>query len=172
MSSDPARVPVRRNSLLLCLGLSALLASCQVRPLYDDSAATRESLGAIAYSDADSRVELEVRNQLIFMTGGGAGEPASPQYRVQLSVSSSTGEVLVNQSSVASAGRVVVSGAYTLQRVSDGTILKAGRRQAVSLVDFPAQQFAKLRAIRDAENRAARELAELIRVDLAMVLGR
>lgn len=172
MSSDPARVPVRRNSLLLCLGLSALLASCQVRPLYDDSAATRENLGSIAYSDADSRVELEVRNQLIFMTGGGAGEPASPQYRVQLSVSSSTGEVLVNQSSVASAGRVVVSGAYTLQRVSDGTILKAGRRQAVSLVDFPAQQFAKLRAIRDAENRAARELAELIRVDLAMVLGR
>lgn len=172
MSSDLARVPARRKSLLLCLGLSALLASCQVRPLYDDSAATRENLGAIAYSDADSRVELEVRNQLIFMTGGGAGEPASPQYRVQLSVSSSTGEVLVSQSSVASAGRAVVSGAYTLQRVSDGTILKAGRRQAVSLVDFPAQQFAKLRAIRDAENRAARELAELIRADLAMVLGR
>lgn len=173
MSSDPVRVPVRRTSLLLCLGLTTLLASCQVRPLYDDTAATRENLGAIAYSDADDRIELEVRNQLVFMTGGGAGEPATPQYRVDLKVESDVTGVLLEQSSdTATAGRVTVSADYTLERVADGTVLKAGHRQAVSLVDFPTQQFAKLRAVRDAENRAARELAELIRADLAMVLGR
>ncbi|WP_454748147.1 LPS assembly lipoprotein LptE [Ciceribacter selenitireducens] len=173
MSSDPVRVPVRRTSLLLCLGLSALLASCQVRPLYDDTAATRQNLGAIAYSDADDRVELEVRNQLVFMTEGGAGEPATPQYRVDLKVESDVRGVLLEQSSdTAAAGRVTVSADYTLERVADATVLKVGHRQAVSLVDFPTQQFAKLRAARDAENRAARELAELIRADLAMVLGR
>lgn len=173
MSSDPVRVPVRRTSLLLCLGLSALLASCQVRPLYDDTAATRQNLGAIAYSDADDRVEVEVRNQLVFMTGGGAGEPATPQYRVDLKVESDVRGVLLEQSSdTAAAGRVTVSADYTLERVADATVLKVGHRQAVSLVDFPTQQFAKLRAVRDAENRAARELAELIRADLAMVLGR
>lgn len=173
MSSDPFRVPARRTSLLICLGLSMLLASCQVRPLYDDAAATRENLGAIAYSDADDRVELEVRNQLIFMTGGGAGEPAAPQYRVDLKVESDlTGVMLEQSSDTARAGRVTVSADYTLERVSDNTVLKAGHRQVVSLVDFPAQEFAKLRAVRDAENRAARELAELIRADLAMVLGR
>ena len=173
MSFDPVRVPARRTSLLICLGLSVLLASCQVRPLYDDTAATRENLGAIAYSDADDRVELEVRNQLIFMTGGGAGEPAAPQYRVDLKVESDlTGVMLEQSSDTARAGRVTVSADYTLERVSDNTVLKAGHRQVVSLVDFPAQEFAKLRAARDAENRAARELAELIRADLAMVLGR
>ncbi len=173
MSSDPVRVPARRTSLLICLGLSVLLASCQVRPLYDDAAATRENLGSIAYSDADDRVELEVRNQLIFMTGGGAGEPAAPQYRVDLKVESDlTGVMLEQSSDTARAGRVRVSADYTLERVSDNTVLKAGHRQVVSLVDFPAQEFAKLRAVRDAENRAARELAELIRADLAMVLGR
>lgn len=173
MSSDPVRVPVHRTSLLLCLGLSALLASCQVRPLYDDTAATRQNLGAIAYSDADDRVELEVRNQLVFMTGGGAGEPATPQYRVDLKVESDVRGVLLEQSSdTAAAGRITVSADYTLERVADATMLKVGHRQAVALVDFPTQQFAKLRAVRDAENRAARELAELIRADLAMVLGR
>lgn len=173
MSSEPLRVPASRTSLLICLGLSMLLASCQVRPLYDDTAATRENLGAIAYSDADDQVELEVRNQLIFMTGGGAGEPVAPQYRVDLKVDSDlTGVMLEQSSDTARAGRVTVSADYTLERLSDNTVLKAGHRQAVSLVDFPAQEFAKLRAVRDAENRAARELAELIRADLAMVLGR
>lgn len=173
MSSEPLRVPASRTSLLICLGLSMLLASCQVRPLYDDTAATRENLGAIAYSDADDRVELEVRNQLIFMTGGGAGEPAAPQYRVDLKVESDlTGVMLEQSSDTALAGRVTVTADYTLERLTDNTVLKAGHRQVVSLVDFPAQEFAKLRAVRDAENRAARELAELIRADLAMVLGR
>ncbi|MBW8446454.1 MAG: hypothetical protein K0M49_12565 [Arenimonas sp.] len=173
MSSEPLRVPASRTSLLICLGLSMLLASCQVRPLYDDTAATRENLGAIAYSDADDRVELEVRNQLIFMTGGGAGEPAAPQYRVDLKVESDlTGVMLEQSSDTARAGRVTVTADYTLERLTDNTVLKAGHRQVVSLVDFPAQEFAKLRAVRDAENRAARELAELIRADLAMVLGR
>ncbi|GEO86604.1 MULTISPECIES: hypothetical protein [Alphaproteobacteria] len=173
MSSDPVRLPVRRTSLLLALGLSAILASCQARPLYGDSAATQKSLGAIAYSEADDRVELEVRNQLIFMTGGGAGEPAAPEYRVELKVETKTTGVLLDRSSdTFKAGRVAVSADYTLERIADNTVLKAGHRQAVSLVDFPAQEFAKHRAIRDGENRAARELAELIRADLAMVLGR
>ena len=107
------------------------------------------------------------------MTGGGAGEPAAPQYRVELKVESDVTGVLLEQSSdTAAAGRVTVSADYTLERVADATVLKVGHRQAVSLVDYPTQQFAKLRAVRDAENRAARELAELIRADLAMVLGR
>ncbi|WP_246701844.1 hypothetical protein [Rhizobium terricola] len=172
MSFDPVRVPARRLSLALCLTFTALVASCQVRPLYNETAATQANLGAIAYSDATSRVELEVRNQLIFMTGGGSGEPASPQYRVKLKVSSSAGEVLDSQSTVAQTGRVLVIGNYILERVSDGTVLKVGTRKTVALVDFPFQEFAKLRAIRDAENRGARELAELIRADLSMVLGR
>jgi LPS-assembly lipoprotein len=39
-------------------------------------------------------------------------------------------------------------------------------------VDLPQQEFAKIRATRDAENRAARELAEIIRTDIAATLGR
>jgi LPS-assembly lipoprotein len=56
--------------------------------------------------------------------------------------------------------------------ISDDTVLKTGRRTGVALFDYPRQEFAKLRAVRDAETRAARELAELIYADLAMALGR
>ena len=50
--------------------------------------------------------------------------------------------------------------------------VKTGKRRTVALVDYPDQEFAKIRATRDAEDRAARELAELIRADIAAWLGR
>lgn len=171
MSCDPVILPFRK--LLLGFGLAMTLAGCQVRPLYDDASGTRESLGSIVYSAASNRVGQEVRNHLIFLTGGGAGEPASPEYEVDLQVSATTMGVLLDQSSdTANAGRVIVSANYTLQRASDASVLHTGRRQVVAVVDYPSQQFAKLRAVRDGEDRAARELAEFIRADLASALGR
>ncbi|MHB0951611.1 MAG: hypothetical protein ACYC10_06760 [Allorhizobium sp.] len=149
------------------------LAGCQVRPLYDDASGTGESLGSIVYSAASNRVGQEVRNHLIFLTGGGAGEPANPEYEVNLQVSATTMGVLLDQSSdTAKAGRFIVSANYTLKRASDATVLHTGRRQVVAVVDYPSQEFAKLRAVRDGEDRAARELAEFIRADLASALGR
>jgi LPS-assembly lipoprotein len=156
-----------------------LVAGCQVRPLYSDGPAGKpaQALASISISEAKDRTEQRVRNALIFLTSGGKGEPASPQYRLALSVDEQTTGVLYNErnndkdSDTASAGRVVVTADYNLTRVDTGTTVKSGHRSAIALVDFPVQEFAKLRAIRDAENRAARELAEIIRADLAAALA-
>lgn len=160
-----------RRTVLLTAAL--LLAGCQARPLYQDTDGhTRASLAAIAYSPADSRVGLETRNRLIFLTTGGV-ESVTPQYRVELDVTSSVQGVLLDRAAdTPNAGRAVATGTYTLKRISDDTVLKTGRRQSVALFDYPRQEFAKLRAVRDAETRAARELAELIYADLTMTLGR
>ncbi len=162
-----------RRTMLVAAAL--LLAGCQARPLYqsmDGDGGTRGSLAAIAYSPADSRVGLETRNRLIFLTTGGV-ESSTPQYRVELSVSTAVQGVLLERGAdTPNSGRAVATGTYTLKRISDDTILKAGRRQAVALFDYPRQEFAKLRSVRDAETRAARELAELIYADLSMALGR
>jgi LPS-assembly lipoprotein len=160
-----------RRTVLVTAAL--LLAGCQARPLYQDTdGGTRASLAAIAYSPADTRVGLETRNRLIFLTTGGV-ESTTPQYRVDLDVTSSVeGVLLERDADTPNAGRAVAIGSYTLKRISDDTVLKSGRRQAVALFDYPRQEFAKLRAVRDAETRAARELAELIYADLTMTLGR
>ncbi|MBR0557661.1 hypothetical protein J5J10_18395 [Ciceribacter sp. L1K23] len=165
---------MHRVRATLCLfAIAIVLQACQVRPLYDDTSAAAEKLASVTFSEATDRVSLAVRNHLVFLTSGGAGEPVTAEYEVELDVKSQTIGVLLEQSSdTANAGRVVVTGDYVVRRVSDGTVLRSSRRQAVALVDFPSQEFAKLRAIRDAENRAARQLAELIRADLATVLGR
>ena len=160
-----------RRSLLI--GAALLLAGCQARPLYqDNNGETRGALAAISYSEATSRIGLETRNRLLFLTSGG-DETKTPQYRVELNVSGGvTGILLDEAADTPNAGRAVVVGTYTLKRVSDDTVLKTGRRSGVALFDYPRQEFAKLRAVRDAETRAARELAEMIYADLAMALGR
>ncbi|KQR79338.1 hypothetical protein ASG25_17955 [Rhizobium sp. Leaf384] len=167
----------RRRLALGLVGVSLLLAAgCQVRPLYSDGpqGAPATALASIGISEARDRVEQRVRNALIFLTSGGKGEPVAPQYQLALSVSHNATGVLYNErndNDTASAGRLTVEADYNLTRVDTGKTVKSGHRKAVSLVDFPVQEFAKLRAIRDAENRAAKELAEIIRADLAAALA-
>lgn len=171
MSSELKPSTVLRRSLLI--GAALLLAGCQARPLYQDAnGETRGALAAISYSEATSRVGLETRNRLIFLTSGGK-ESQTPEYRVELVVSGGVEGILLDEAAdTPNAGRAAIVGTYTLKRISDDTVVKTGRRTGVALFDYPRQEFAKLRAARDAETRAARELAEFIYADLAMALGR
>ena len=86
---------------------------------------------------------------------------------------SSVADTLLQESGDTSkAGRVTVTVTYTLRAITGNHVIKAGSRQATALVDFSEQQFAKQRAIRDAENRAADQAAEFVGADIAAALSR
>lgn len=173
MSSDFARKLARRAGIVTILASTAFLSACQVRPLYSESTGVTQKLGAVGFSEADTRVGQVVRNQLIFMASRGAGEVEKPDYMVDLRVSSAVADTLLVQSSDTSrAGRATVTVSYTLRSTKDNKVIKAGSRFATSLVDFPDQEFAKQRAIIDAENRAADQAAEFVGADLAAALSR
>ncbi len=162
--------------------MAGLLAGCQMRPLYGEASGTMEKLATVSVSNAGDRITQDVRNQLIFLMSGGAGEPATAQYNVKIAVGSSASSTEVQNYDLTTRtnnnydgpypGRVMMNGTYVLTRISDGQILRSARRSVTAQVDLPQQEFAKIRAIRDAENRAARELAEIIRTDIAATLGR
>lgn len=173
MLSDFHPSGLRKTAVILTLLASGLLSACQVRPLYEEQGNAVTSLPAIAYSEASDRITQQLRNRLIFLTGGGAGEPQAPQYSVKLQVTSLATDVLAEKATTTmKTGNITVSASYSLSRLPEGTIVKVGKRQVSIFVYYPLQEFAKLRAIRDAEDRAASELAELIRADLAAALGR
>lgn len=173
MSFDVLVRAARIAGVAAVVGLSGLLASCQVRPLYAESTGAIQKLANVSFSDVGSRVGLEVRNQLIFIAGRGAGEPVKPEYDVTLNVGSSTvGVLYLATSDTSQAGRTTVTVSYALKRISDGKVLRAGSRAATSLIDFPTQEFAKARAIRDSEDRAAREVAEMVGADISSALAR
>lgn len=173
MSFEALRPASWLSRLVLGLAAASLLSACQVRPLYSESGGTGQKLAEISFSQADDRVEQAVRNHLIFLTSGGAGESHAPQYQVTFNVVSAYSDILDDEDAVGlQPGRVVVSATYTLARTSDAQVIKSGSRRVTSLLDVSRQEFAELRAVRDAEDRAARELAEFIRADLATALAR
>ncbi len=125
--------------------------------------------------EVNERFAQEVRNHLIFLLNGGAGQPANPAYRLNLSVTRSVVAAVRVQSGgihEPTAGNVQLTGRYTLVDAATGATVAQGTQQATASFDRPRQEFAVVRAIEDAENRAARELAEFIRLSLAQDLIR
>lgn len=173
MSSDIACKLVRNAGIAMILASAAFLSACQVRPLYSESSGVVEKLSSVGFSQATTRVEQQVRNRLIFLASRGAGEAVNPQYQVEIRATSAVADTLLAKSGDTSkAGRVTVNVVYTLRAVTDSHVIKAGSRQATALVDFSEQEFAKQRAIRDAENRAADQAAEFVGADIAAALSR
>ena len=170
-----------RTAVALATAALILLAGCQVRPLYSENNGVGQRLSTVSFGDPKNRIEQVVRNNLVFLAAGGAGDPVSPQYEVKLSAKSSASSILdltnddtdtVSVRNVPVAGRVELSVTYTLTRILDSKVLKSATREIVSQIDVSGQNFAKMRSIRDAENRAAREAAEFIRSEIAIALSR
>lgn len=159
------------------------VAGCTARPLYGDVTAatgtprssTQQSLTSVAVKPVDDRVGQEVRNQLIFLLAGGAGQPSNPAYTLTLRTSSRTSAAAVVQATTTdlepTSSLVTVRARYTLADAAGNTIA-AGTRNAQAAFDVSRQAFSAVRAERDAQNRAARELAEQLRLAVAQDLER
>nr|WP_272213431.1 hypothetical protein [Marinicella sp. W31]MDC2879387.1 hypothetical protein [Marinicella sp. W31] len=129
---------------LTALAAVATLTSCQVRPLYGgaEGTALNAKMHELAFSVPSTPVAQNVRNELIFLTSGGAGESLSPKYDVDLSAFAVTSELLVDDSSdTASAGRTIVTADFALRRREDNKLLASGRRRAIALLDFPPRNL-------------------------------
>ena len=165
----------------LALALS-MIAACTVRPLYSDGptvagaqAGATTGLHSIAIKPVSTRYAQEVRNHLIFGLNGGAGQPANPLYMVDLGVTQqavATASVQRVTEDEPTAGTMTLTSNYVITDAKTGDVLARGVRDISSSYDVPRQGFAELRAARDAENRAARQLAELLRLAIAQDLAR
>ena len=172
----------RRRFLRLAavVALGALTAGC-FQPLYGDhsigaGADVRGKLASVDVPAIDvpngtalARISVHLRNQLIYgLTGG--GQAVSPAYRLVIRLTASQRQVIVDVNS----GRAEVvnyglAASYKMIDVATGKpVVKSTARAQVSY-DVPGQEqrFAGARGLRDAENRAADELAQDIQSRLA-----
>ncbi len=171
-----------RAGLAAALAAALLGGACTVRPLYSDAVAPgayapmAAQLASVSVNPVSTRQAQEVRNQLIFLLGGGQGSPSAPAYTLNLAVSSSSSAAAVIQVSTntqsPTSSLLTMTAVYTLTDTATGRVVARGRRAISSAYDVPQQQFAALRSERDAENRAARELAEQLRFAIAQDLSR
>ena len=154
-----------------------------MRPLYSNAPLTAGStvsasaeLASISIKPVKTRYAQQVRNNLIFGLGQGAGEPASPVYTLDLGVSELVESAALVQIQTdedePTAGTVTLTANYVLTDAKTGTVIATGKRSVPSSFDKPTQEYASYRAQLDAENRAARELAEALQLSIAQDMVR
>jgi LPS-assembly lipoprotein len=174
----------RLRPAAICLFAAGLLgiAACTVQPLYSDGPVGNSTvtgsigteLSMVSVKPATTRVGQQVRNRLLFLFYGGKAEPAVPRYTLSMvvtSISEASANIQINEENEPTAAVETVRASYSL-RDSSGTVVATGNRQFAASYDVPRQEFAAYRAQIDAENRAARELAELLRLAIAQDLAK
>lgn len=180
--SEAARL-LRRAALCGLVASLALVSACTVRPLYSSQPLTTGSqlsasaeLASISIKPVGTRYAQQVRNNLIFAFGQGSGEPASPAYTLDLGVAELVESAAIVQVQTEedepTAGTVTLTANYVLRDAATGAVVAVGKRSIPSSFDRPRQEFAAYRAQIDAENRAARELADLLRLAIAQDLAK
>jgi len=178
LEQDRIRRLVGRLACIACLG--GLTAGC-FQPLYGEHSLTNSpaigpALAAVDVNQiaapsgsSEARVAVEVRNQLLFDLTGGAAPPP-PTHRLAVRMSSNRMSVIVDITS----GRPDVEDYglnvnYTLTDIKTGKPVITGNTFARVSYDIPgqAQRFARARGLRDAENRAAKLIADNVKARLA-----
>ena len=165
--------------LLVVAGLAALTAGC-FQPMYaahtDGTPALREKLMGIdlppvekANASREARVGVEVRNALAFKLYGGATR-MPPTHKLVLRFSSGRSSLILDPASKLPAiENYGIDAQYNLIDLATNTSVMTGSTFSRVSYDIPGQlqRFARARAFRDAEDRAAHEIAENIQPRLA-----
>ncbi len=166
--------------IVAVVGLAGLTAGC-FQPMYGDYSVTGRpsivgKMNAVEVLPVDapngtrlSRVGGVVRDDLIFgLTGGGPAPP--PAYRLTVKLTSKQTQVIVD---IATARPDInyygIDATYTLLEVATGKTVVQGQTFSRVSYNIPGEQqrFAGDRGLRNAEDRAARVIAESIRNRLA-----
>jgi len=150
-----------------------LLSACQFQPLYGDRAAGQAGgLEQVGVASVDSRVAQQVRNHLLFLFNGGFGtSQKTHEVRLSISFSNQLSSALPTIA-VSTAGTVTVTARYDLVDLKTNETIASGSRDASASYDRTGQVLANNRATRDAENRAAKEAAEALRLAIASHMNR
>jgi LPS-assembly lipoprotein len=166
--------------IALTLAMAGLVTGC-FQPLYASRSVTGGSLIAEQMRSVDvapinvpsgtpeARISAELRNMMIFELTGGAAKGA-PTHRLTMHMTSVRQQVIIDittsRPDVEQAGLQV---SYSLTEIATGRVVVTGQTFSRVSYDNPGQEqrFARARGRQDAENRAAKVIAENIRSRLA-----
>lgn len=175
-SSPSSRARPAHAAVLLVAVALPLLSACGssgFQPLYGASgigAQADEKLAQVQITPIPGRVGQVVRNELIFDTTGG-GEQIQPMYKLDIAVRETVTSTLVRLDGHASNQVYNLDAAFRLIRISDSKVVLQGNSYGRAGFERYTSIFSNVRAREDAENRAARSVAEDLKSRLSGFLA-
>jgi len=155
-----------RRHFLAVVSLAGL-AGCGFTPLYGDAGAG-SSLSRIAVTTQDDRLGYRVREQLEDALGRDGGQ--APLWRLETAIDQSRRPLGRRIDDTAARYELTVRGAWTLTPLNGGEPV-SGVETVTTTYAAADQPYAAIAAQQDGEERAAAELARLIRLDLLRALS-
>ncbi|MCL8486642.1 MULTISPECIES: LPS assembly lipoprotein LptE [Bradyrhizobium] len=176
MSSARFRIAAR---LVAVAALAGLTAGC-FQPMYaehaDGTPGLRDKLSGIELPPVDkpnaspeARIGVGIRNALAFKLYGTATGTA-PTHKLVLKFQTSRSSLIVSQTTgLPTTENVGIDAQYNLVELATNKSVMTGTTFARTSYDIPGsyQRFSRQRAFRDAEDRAAEQIAENIKTRLA-----
>jgi LPS-assembly lipoprotein len=159
--------------------LATLTAGC-FQPMYaehtDGTPGLREKLLGVDLppvdkpnASRDARIGVEIRNALAFKLYGTA-TGTTPTHRLVLRFTTGRSSLMVDQNTeLPTSENVAIDAQYNLIEIASNKSVMTGTTFSHVSYDIPGsyQRFARARAFRDAEDRAAQEIAQNIQTRLA-----
>ena len=166
---------VSAKAILSGIGLVLVLTACSFRPLYGTStegnAARIGSASISILQIGDERVGQQLRNGLIDRLTP-AGEPQFPAYQLSVTISDGLTNLLVQEDSTVLRRNYTLTASYRLIDVETGdTVHSSSVRRTASLNRLDSE-YANVIAQRDAEERAAEAVADVMAQRLGITLSR
>ena len=125
-----------------------------------------DELSAIKIEPIPDRMGHYLANELTFAFSG-SGLSGAPKYRLQVNLNQKVQTPVIDTvSGRASAASFMVDAEYRLMPVSSNNTITSGVAFTLIGYDRTSQRYSNMRAGRDAEVKAARALAEQIRLKL------
>jgi len=166
------RFPAR---LIALAGLAFALSGCGFHPLYarggDLGSGPGPTLASVYVEPISDRVGYELRNELLDLFNA-TGQAEGAQFRLKVSVAETEEAVVLQTNTAITRYNYTLSAHYDLIPRAGTEAVKSGDVTALSAYNVAAAPFlyATVTAERDAKNRAANDLAERIRIQIAVYL--
>ncbi len=164
---------------LAVLALSVLLAGCGFHPLYATpdlpKGGMRGKLSSIYVEPVPERVGFQLRNQLIDLLDG-QGQAAGARYILRVNLTTKS-EAIGVQSQTAPGGVTQtaitryndkLTAEYDLVDPGTNQVVAHGVETGLSSYNVLASPYATLAVQQDSDRRAAEDIADRIRIDLAV----
>ncbi|POR45463.1 LPS assembly lipoprotein LptE [Bosea psychrotolerans] len=166
-------VPTRRMMLTATLLATAFAGGC-LQPLYSENTTStvggsvKSALKSVEIPQISGLTGHYLRNELAFELDGGGEPDVQKRLRFEAKVAESIEVVTVDYNTGRADSAVLIATAtWTVKRIGSGETVSSGTNVVRAPYERSSQRFATVRAARDAQIRAAKSLAQLIKGQLA-----
>lgn len=164
----------RAASVIGILILALSCSACGFRPLYGEYA-TKEStsvdLARIQLKTNNNRVDYFVRERLLeLLQTGTTGEPAL--FQLNLTVDERLEGVAIEEDTSVTRFNLTLFARFDLIDLDSGAVVHQGTSRAITSYNVVDNQFSTVVAQRKAQERAGRDLADDLKLRLAVVFDR